>query len=156
MAQPAWSPDGGVLSVENGSDVYTIRPDGSHPQLVLRDASSPSWSADGTRLFVVRSDALLTVRLDGSDAREVDLENEDAYSDPAEPAFPSDGNWIGFYADDGPSPTFDSTAAAWSPDARHLAFVSEDPTAALWVVSADGGRPQRLATGIYGRPSWAN
>ena len=96
----------------------------------------------------------MTVQLDGGDAREVDVENEDAYSDPAEPSFPSDGTWIGFYADDGPSPDFDSSAAAWSPDAKHLAFVS-DSSPALWVVAADGGRPQRLATGIYGRPSWA-
>jgi Tol biopolymer transport system component len=167
MAQPAWSPDGNVLAVEYGSDVYTIRPDGSHQQLVLRDASSPSWSSDGTRLFVVRSAVLMSVRLDGGDAREVDLENEDAYSDPAEPGFPSDGNWIGFYANKGPNPVFDSSAAAWSPDAKHLAFVSGLPTEdegaaesdsnpALWVVAADGGgRPHRLATGIYGRPSWA-
>ena len=149
MTQPAWSPDGSVLAVEHadagGTSVYTIRPDGSHPQLVLRNASSPSWSADGKRLFVVRngddSAVLMTVQLDGGDAREVDLENEDAYSDPAEPAFPSDGTWIGFYADDGPSPDFDSSAAAWSPDAKHLAFVS-DSNPALWVVAADGGRPQ--------------
>ena len=160
MTQPAWSPDGSVLAVEQadaiGTSVYTIRPDGSHPQLVLRNASSPSWSADGKRLFVVRngddSAALVTVRLDGGDAREVDLENEDAYTDPAEPSFPSDGTWIGFYSDDGPSPAFDSSAAAWSPDAKHLAFVSNPD---LWVVAADGGRPHRLATGIYGRPSWA-
>jgi Tol biopolymer transport system component len=185
MTQPAWSPDGTVLAVEHadahGSSVYTIKPDGGHLQLVLRNASSPSWSADGKRLFVVRnvclaqngcsavddgSAVLMTVRLDGGDAREVDLENEDAYTDPAEPAFPSDGNWIGFYADDGASPVFDSSAAAWSPDARHLAFVSGLPTAdegasgkalkpALWVVAADGGRPRLLATGVYGRPSWA-
>jgi Tol biopolymer transport system component len=163
MAQPAWSPDGSVLAVEYGSSVYTIRPDGSHAQLVLRNASSPSWSADGTRLFVVRSAVLMTVQPDGGDVREVDLENEDAYSDPAEPGFPSDGNWIGFYSDDGPRPVFDSSAAAWSPDAKHLAFVStadegvsgKDSSSALWVVAADGGRPHLLATGIYGRPSWA-
>ena len=163
MTQPAWSPDGTVLAVEqadaSGTSVYTIRPDGSHPQLVLPNASSPSWSVDGKRLFVVRngddSAVLMTVQLDGSDAREVDLENEDGYTDPGEPAFPSDGTWIGFYADDGPSPDFDSSAAAWSPDAKHLAFVSEGRNPALWVVAADGGRPHRLATGIYGRPSWA-
>ena len=163
MTEPAWSPDGSVLAVEqadaSGTSVYTIRPDGSHPQLVLPNASSPSWSVDGKRLFVVRngddSAVLMTVQLDGSDAREVDLENEDAYTDPAEPAFPSDGTWIGFYADDGPSPDFDSSAASWSPDAKYLAFVSEDRSPALWVVAVDGGRPHRLATGIYGRPSWA-
>jgi Tol biopolymer transport system component len=178
MAQPAWSPDGSLLAVQHadahGASVYTIRPDGGHLQLVLRNASSPSWSADGKRLFVVRnisavddgSAVLMTVKLDGGDARAVDVENEDAYSDPAEPAFPSDGSWIGFYADDGPSPDFDSSAAAWSPDAKHLAFVSglptadagpsgKDPNSALWVMAADGGRPHLLATGIYGRPSWA-
>ena len=55
---PTWSPDGSLLAVEgweeNGSSVYTIKPDGSDRRLVLGNASSPSWSPDGTRLVVVR------------------------------------------------------------------------------------------------------
>lgn len=185
MTQPAWSPDGSLLAVERAdagdTSVYTITPDGRHPQLVVRNASSPAWSPDGKRLFVERSacpaksgcaeddssKVLMTVRPDGSDARAVNFEEEDAYA-AGEPAWPPDGNWISFYADKGANPiSFDSSAAAWSPDARQLAFVSgsatatdspsgDDANAGLWIVSADGGRPHLLATGIYGRPSWGS
>ncbi len=52
MIAPAWSPDGSLLAVERVqeagvSSIYTIRPDGTQPQLVLKNASTPSWSADG-------------------------------------------------------------------------------------------------------------
>jgi Tol biopolymer transport system component len=183
MAQPAWSPDGSLLAVERadagGTSVYTITPDGGHPQLVLRNTSSPAWSPDGKRLFVERSTCsakggcadddssrvLMTVRPDGSDARAVNFEEEDAYA-AGEPAWPPDGNWIGFYAEEGANPApFDSSAAAWSPDEKQLAFVSRSPAPAnpasgddansgLWVVAADGGKPHLLMAGIYGRPSW--
>lgn len=173
MAQPAWSPNGGLLAVArvgaDGTSVYTIKPDGSHPQLVLRHASSPSWSPDGRRLVVARdgsaadeaSSVYMTVRPDGSDAHQVTFEGDDFY-DSGEPALPPDGNWIAFFGDDGANPaSFDSSAAAWSPDGAHLAFVSESPTTAgvdttssLWTVAVDGGKPHLLAAGIYGRPSW--
>ena len=164
MTEPAWSPDGSLLAVAQAGSVYTIRPDGSHPQLVLRDASQPAWSPDGKRLFVERTGVLMTVRPDGSDARAVNFGEEDAYA-AGEPAWPPDGNWIGFYADEGANPApFDSSAAAWSPDEKQLAFVSNSTTAAksasghsnsgLWVVAADGGKPHLLMAGIVGRPSW--
>jgi Tol biopolymer transport system component len=184
MAQPAWSPDGSLLAVSladaGGSSVYTIRPDGSHPQLVLSDASLPSWSPDGKRLFVARglcraqgscqagdddSTVFMSVRPDGSDARKVTFEDGDVY-DGGEPAWPPDGNWAAFFADEGANPTsLDSSTAAWSPDEKRLAFVSNSPAAAgggtggdassgLWIVAADGGKPQLIAAGISGRPSW--
>ena len=99
------------------------------------------------------------------DARPINPEEEDAYAASEEPSWPSDGNWIPFGVDEGANPvSFDSSAAAWSPDGTELAFVSDAPASAksasgdansgLWVESADGGRPHLLATGIYGRPSW--
>jgi len=182
MAQPAWSPDGSLLAVERaavgGTSVYTITPDGGHPQLVLRNASSPAWSSDGKRLFAERSSCpakdgcadddssriLMTVRPDGSDARPITFEEEDAYAASEEPSWPSDGNWIPFDDEGADSVSFDSSAAAWSPDGKQLAFVSDSPastegasgdaSSGLWVLAADGGRPQLLATGMYGRPSW--
>jgi Tol biopolymer transport system component len=183
MAQPAWSPDGSLLAVSladaDGSSVYTIRPDGSHPQLVLSNASLPSWARDGKRLFVARglcraqgscqagdddSTVFMSVRPDGSDARKVTFEDGDVY-DGGETAWPTDGNWAAFFADEGANPTsLDSSTAAWSPDEKRLAFVSNAPaaeggpggetTSGLWIVAADGGKPQLLAAGISGRPSW--
>jgi Tol biopolymer transport system component len=74
LGEPTWSPDGSLLAVEgwddSGSNVYTIRPDGSDRRLVLKNAWSPSWSPDGNRLVVVHGDgagSLATVRTDGSD-----------------------------------------------------------------------------------------
>jgi Tol biopolymer transport system component len=62
MSAPAWSPDMRLLAVQKaekggGTSIYTISPDGSHPQLVLPNASLPSWSAEGDRIFGVRSGA---------------------------------------------------------------------------------------------------
>ena len=58
MDHPSWSPDARLLAVdrtEKGStSVYTVWPNGTHAQLILKDASLPAWSDDGTRIFVQR------------------------------------------------------------------------------------------------------
>ena len=180
MSAPSWSPNLKLLAVEKvekggGASVYTIRPDGTDRQLVLENASAPSWSAEGDRIVVVRGECsapcdpedddanvLFSVRVDGSDVQRVDLEESDAYAS-RELAWPTDGSSIHFFADgsrSGPG-SFDSSAAAWSPDGAWLAFTgalgpTEDESASngLWLVSADGGAPRLLLTGASGRPSW--
>ena len=58
---PAWSPDGSVVafsaydregSTSRGSDIYTIRPDGTHLRRITRlgVATDPSWSPDGKKI----------------------------------------------------------------------------------------------------------
>jgi Tol biopolymer transport system component len=180
MSAPAWSPDMRLLAVEKaekggGTSIYTISPDGSHPQRVLPNASLPSWSAEGDRIFGVRRDcttacepedddanALYAANLDGSDIQRVDFEDADVYNG-RELAWPTDGSAIHFFEDGsltGPG-SFDSSAAIWSPDGAQLVFAgsvgpSDEPgtrKTGLWIVSADGGRPHLLLSGASGRPS---
>jgi Tol biopolymer transport system component len=181
MSAPAWSPDMRLLAVEKAekggeTSIYTIRPDGTHPQLVLPNASSPSWSGGGERIFAVRGECttpcdpeddaanvLYAVNLDGSNVQRVDLEDADVYNG-RELAWPTDGSAIHFFDEEsliGPG-SFDSSAASWSPDETQLVFtVSAGPTeeagagkTGLWIVSANGGRPHLLLSGASGRPSW--
>jgi Tol biopolymer transport system component len=185
MISPAWSPNGSLLAVERvgtdgSSSVYTIRPDGTQPQLVAKNASAPSWSTAGDTIFVVRNECSTpcepeddeanvrySVRPDGSDLQRVDLEQADV-NDPRELAWRGDGSPLSFF-DEGSANapgTFDTTAAAWSPDETRIAFIgalgpADDDeatartiTAGLWVVSADGGTPQLLLEGASGWPSW--
>ena len=183
MSAPAWSPDMRLLAVEKaekggGTSIYTIWPNGSHPQLVLPNASLPSWSAEGDQIFGVRSDCttacgpedddanvLYAVNLDGSDVQRVDFEEADVYNG-RELAWPTDGSAIHFFEEGsltGPG-SFDSSDAIWSPDGAQLVFAgsagpTEDtdaPRTGLWIVSADGGRPRLLLSGASGRPSWVS
>ncbi len=183
MSAPAWSPDSRLLAVEKaekggGTSIYTIWPNGSHPQLVLPNASSPSWTADGDRIFAVRSECttacepedddanvLYAANLDGSNVQRVDFEEADVY-DGRELAWPTDGSAIHFFDEESleGAGSFDSSAAIWSPDGAQLVFAgSASPTGetgarttGLWIVSADGGRPQLLLDGASGRPSWVS
>ena len=181
MWAPAWSPSMKELAVEvaekgGGSSIYTISADGTHPHLVLENASAPSWSADGTRIFAVRSecsgpcasdedaaDVLYGVSPDGTGAQQVDLEDAEAYYS-RELAWPADGRSISFFEDESPSGpgSFDSASATWSPDETELAFTGalgptedESENNGLWIVSADGGTPTLLLSDAVGRPSWA-
>jgi Tol biopolymer transport system component len=181
MSAPAWSPDARLLAVEKvekggSTSIYTIQPNGSHPQLVLSNASTPSWSADGNRVFALRNECktgcspeddeanvLYAVNLDGSNIQRVDFEDADVYESRAL-AWPTDGSAIHFFDEDsldGPG-SFDSSAATWSPDGAELVFAgSPEPSegsgerkTGLWIVSADGGKPRLLLSGASGRPSW--
>jgi dipeptidyl aminopeptidase/acylaminoacyl peptidase len=178
MDKPAWSPDGQLLAIEKaapgtsesagGTSVYTIRPDGTHAQLVLKDASSPSWSEDGTRLFVERDTCtapggcdesedetivVLTVAPDGSDAHEL---GEDDVYDPTELGWPPESHALSFLEEEGSSAPaeVDSSQASWSPDGFELAIA--DASTGLWIVSVDGGKPELVAAGEYGSPSWGS
>jgi Tol biopolymer transport system component len=183
MIAPAWSPDDSLLAVERvgkagGSSVYTIKPDGTQPQLVLENASAPSWSSSCDRIFVLRNECaatcepeddeanvLYSVRPDGSGLQQVDAEAD--VSATRELAWRTDGSPIWFF-DEGSanSPgSFDTSAAEWAPDESRIAFIgalgptddeaSENTvTAGLWIVSAEGGTPKLLLEGASGRPSW--
>ena len=172
MDHPAWSPDGRLLAVErteNGStSVYTVWPNGSHPRLILKNASAPVWSSDGTRVFAERDtcsapgacDAseddptvIYSVAPDGTDAHQIG--DEDAF-DVSQAGWPAQTMWLSFLADDGPGvtthpTTLDSSTATFSPDETTLAFA--DPGTGIWVVE-DGTKPELLAKGTYNALSW--
>jgi dipeptidyl aminopeptidase/acylaminoacyl peptidase len=172
MDHPTWSPDGRLLAVErteNGStSVYTVWPNGSHPRLILKNASAPVWSSDGTRVFVERDtcsapgacDAseddptvIYSVAPDGTDAHQIS--DEDAF-DVSQAGWPAQTMWLSFLADEGPGvtahpTTLDSSTATFSPDETTLAFA--DPDTGIWVVK-DGTKPELLARGTHNALSW--
>ena len=183
MVAPAWSPDAKLLAVERvgkgESSIWTIRPDGTDPQLVLPNASLPSWSPAGDRIYAARTECakcepedeaanvLYSVRPDGTDVQPVDAEDTEA-AESRDFQWAPDGNAIGFFADENASDpsTFDSSEAAWSPDGTSLAFfgalgpfdeetADAPPPYGLWVVSAEERTPRLLVKGASGRPSWA-
>jgi hypothetical protein len=172
MNVPAWSPDGKLLAVERtekgGTGVYTIWPNGTHPQLIMENASSPVWSADGTRIFVQRDTCIapggceesddettvvFSVAPDGTDAHQIS--EEDAF-DVSEAGWPPQTNVLAFLSDEGSNvtsgpTTLDSSTATFSPDSTMLAFA--DAPTGIWVVS-DGGKPELLVKGTYSSLSW--
>jgi WD40 repeat protein len=45
-----WSPDGTLLAIDYGGDIYTVRADGSDLTLVIPHGGSPNWSPDGSHI----------------------------------------------------------------------------------------------------------
>jgi Tol biopolymer transport system component len=91
---PDWSPDGRLIIFESYGDgappgvstnVFTVRPDGSHLTNVTNDeggavnAANPAWSPDGTKIVFVQLPGsgpfgyadIFTMNADGSDIRQV-------------------------------------------------------------------------------------
>lgn len=93
-----WSSVDGTIaflrSSSDGSGIWTIRPDGSHPnELVhfeqLQLDGTPVWSPDGSRLVYPHDDAIWQVGADGTDPHVL----IDAATDPS---WSPDGSWIAF------------------------------------------------------------
>jgi ferredoxin len=173
MAHPVWSPDARDLAVEKaekggGTSVYTIWPNGTHPQLILENASSPAWSDDGTRVFVQRdtctapggcessdeeSNVVYSVATDGTDAHQV---GDDDYN-VSQPGWPPGQNILAFLAQEGSRDTgglptsVDSSEATWSPDGAELAIA--DAPRGIWVANDDGAL-RLVVKGAFNSLSW--
>jgi Tol biopolymer transport system component len=137
-SSPVWSPDGSAIAFVSdrgeAQDLYVMSPDGQGLQRlttgagVTRDASR--WSPDGSRIAfqIARGENydIGVVRL--SDKAHTDFARSDAY----------DGMYV------------------WSPDGRHIAFVSgRDGSEGLYRAEADGRNVQRLTDTPTLNPAWA-
>lgn len=67
---PAWSPSGTHISFvlqatcnicDASEELWTVRPRGGQPRLLMTDASDAAWSPDGTRLVVLGADGTLRI-----------------------------------------------------------------------------------------------
>jgi hypothetical protein len=133
----AWSPDGAMLSYSDGTNIFTIRPDGSaKTQLTFGTAHNvdPAWSPDGAEL------AFSTDRDDGA------------------------GDIYRMSSSDGRNQTkltssnATDTQPGWSPDGTTIAFTSDrDGFLQIYKVPASGGSEVRLTNEATSDadPSWA-
>jgi Tol biopolymer transport system component len=138
----AWSPDGRMIAFRRGTgnarDVYVINADGSGLRRLTHSPGmdlDPTWSPDGRKIafvsrrkrcpsapddrlaYVCGNAEIYVMNADGTGQR--NLTRSPAY---------------GYYS-----------SAAWSPDGRKMAFVSDrDGNAEIYVMNADGSAQRRL------------
>jgi dipeptidyl aminopeptidase/acylaminoacyl peptidase len=135
-------PDGGMEGC--GASIWTVSDDGSGIQRVTGPSSvdrsfddQPSWSPDGRSLLYRRDlfaragrRSLWITRADGAEKRQVGSEvPNDRFASYDVPEWSPDGRWIAFSG----RPT---GATPWN-----------RPSAAIWMMSADGGEVRQLTDG---------
>lgn len=177
---PRWSPDGRtLLFVGDRGEKHQllVAPlDGGEPQPLTshsKGVSQPTWSPDGSRIAYI-------AKTGGTD-----LADDASPAERRAPRVVTDLRWrldgVGAF-DESRSHVFvvdvasgaakqltkgdwDDDAPAWSPDGKHIAFVSdrrrqrhdEQLRSDLWVVPASGGRARRVtrAHGAAALPTWS-
>lgn len=119
---PVWSPEGRLIAYLDGSSVRVVGADGRDPRVLLEEGGASrglSWSPDGRSLAVARGDGdfeIFVVDVESGEAR--NLTDNERIND----------QW----------PT-------WSPDSRHLAYLSDGAEGpGVHVVPVEGGEAVRV------------
>lgn len=125
---PSWSPDGSYIAYSDGHGLRVQNEDGTYSDLITDNGwdSSPVWSPDGDRLAFMRQ------LHDHQDLFVVDAEGQGLAQLTKTPVRP-----------DGLPGS--STAPAWSPDGRYIAFLSDRRGKwEIWVMRADGSQQRPM------------
>jgi len=135
---PVWSPDGTKIAFVNylhgQGEVYVMDADGSN-QIRLTNSNgsrNPSWSPDSTKIALTTYDQSF---------------NSDVF------VVNADGTGMTNLSQD---PTGTSSLPRWSPDGTKIIFISsQDDSASIYVMDADGTNTTRLTNSFDDAPVWS-
>ena len=144
---PEWSPDGSKIAFDSDRDgnreIYLMNADGTNQTRLTNNFTSdayPEWSPDGARIaFQSERDGNLEIYVMNADgSNQTRLTNN--------PARDYLSGW------------FTYGFSAWSPDSRHIAFMSlRDGNYEIYVMNADGSNQINLSNNVAGDnlPTWS-
>ncbi|MBE7536704.1 MAG: serine/threonine-protein kinase [Anaerolineales bacterium] len=182
---PHWSPDGTSIVFQSDCDgtydIWQMSASGGSPFMLIGsqgyDDREAHYSLSGDQIVYVRHELGVSYNTNGDIRVYSDGSDKSTGVSGRGPVFSPDGSQLAYMHLDGGTwqiyvydfnsgensqITFggdDSRWPAWSPDGREIAYNSatgqgSNPTG-IWTISADGGDPQLVIEGDYGRPSWS-